>query len=160
MRVSRPEGLFVVLGGAVALAFMACDTDNSPQLRILSPTAGAAVTMADDMKVPFVISANDFSIKAPNECLANEARCGVAWLNIDGDACNQAGKPYNNVLSQGRLGQDFVVEALFQFCPPNQRYGTHNVTISLRTPDGKAVVGEGGQPAAATISLVTQPSTP
>ena len=41
MRVSRPEGLFMVLGGAVALAFMACDTDNTPQLRIVSPTRRA-----------------------------------------------------------------------------------------------------------------------
>jgi hypothetical protein len=155
MRVSRPEGLLAVLGGAVALAFVACDTDNAPQLRILNPTAGAAVTMSSDLTVPFVISANDFSIKAPTEC-GSEPRCGVVYLNIDGDACNQPGKPYNNVLSEGKLGQDFVVGALFQYCPPTQRYGTHNVTVSLRTPDGKSVTGEGGQPAAATISLVTQ----
>src|SRR5687768_6123123 len=106
--MKRPEGLLVVLGGAVALAFLACDTDNTPQLRIVSPAAGESVTMADDMRVPIVISANDFSIKAPNEC-AGDARCGVAYLNIDGDACNQAGKPYNNILSEGSLGQDFVV---------------------------------------------------
>lgn len=155
MRVSRPEGLFMVLGGAVALAFMACDTDNTPQLRILSPTAGAAVTMADDMKVPFVISANDFAIKSPSDC-GTDARCGVAYLNIDGDACNQSGKPYNNVLAEGKLGQDFVVDGLFQYCSPTQRFGTHNVTISLRTPDGRPVIGEGGQPASATISLITQ----
>ena len=67
----------------------------------------------------------------------------MAYLNIDGDACNQPGKPYNNVLAEGRLGQDFVVEALFQYCPPNQRYGTHNVTISLRKPDGKHGGGRG-----------------
>ena len=155
MRVSRPEGLFMVLGGAVALAFMACDTDNTPQLRIVSPAPGAVVSMADDMKVPFVISANDFSLKAPQDC-GSEARCGVAYLNIDGEACNQPGKPYNNVLADGKLGQDFVVDALFQYCAPTQRYGTHNVTISLRTPDGKPVIGEGAQPAAATISFVTQ----
>jgi len=155
MRVSRPEGLLMVLGGAVALAFVACDTDNTPQVRILSPTAGAAVTMTSDLTVPFVISANDFSLKAPSDC-GTETRCGMAYLNIDGDACNQPGKPYNNVLAEGKLGQDFVVGALFQYCPPSQRYGTHNVTVSLRTPDGKSVAGAGGAPATATISLVTQ----
>ena len=40
MRMSRPEGLLVVLGGAAALAFLACDADKDPQLRIVSPTAG------------------------------------------------------------------------------------------------------------------------
>jgi hypothetical protein len=155
MRISRPEGLFVVLGGAAAFALLACDTDTQPQLRIVSPTAGETITMSDDMKVPVVISANDFSIKAPTEC-GTEPRCGVAYLNIDGDACNQPGKPYNNVLADGRLGQDFVVEALFQYCAPTQRYGTHNVTVSLRKPDGTTVRGEGGEPASATISLVTK----
>jgi len=156
MRVSRPEGLLMVLGGAAAFAFMACDTDNTPQLRIVSPTPGAAVTMtADELKVPFVISANDFSLKAPSDC-GSDTRCGVAYLNIDGDACNQSGKPYNNILGEGKLGQDFVVDALFQYCSPSQRYGSHNVTISLRTPDGRAVSGPGGAPASATISLTTQ----
>jgi hypothetical protein len=153
--MKRPEGLFVVLGGAVALAFLACDSDNQPQLRIVSPTAGANVTMSADMKVPVVISANDFSIKQPTECASTDVRCGVAYLNIDGDACNQPGKPYNNVLAEGRLGQDFVVEALFQYCSPAQRYGTHNLTVSLRKPDGTQVLGEGNQPAAATLSIVT-----
>ena len=154
MRNSRPEGLLMVMAGA-ALAFMACDTDEDPQLRIVSPTAGETITMTDDMKIPIVISANDFAIKPPTEC-GTDQRCGVAYLNIDGDACNQPGKPYNNVLSSGTLGQDFVVEALFQYCAPNQRFGNHNVTVSLRKPDGSTVLGEGGVPAAATISLVTK----
>jgi len=154
--MKRPEGLLVVLGGAAALAFLACDTDNTPQLRIVAPAAGESVTMADDLKVPIVISANDFAIKAPTEC-GSDTRCGVVYLNIDGDACNMPGKPYNNVLSDGgTLGQDFVVQALFQYCSPTQRYGTHNVTVSLRKVDGTAVIGEANQPAAATISLITK----
>ncbi len=155
MRISKPEGLLVVLGGAAALALLGCDSDRDPQLRIVSPAAGETITMTDDMKITVVISANDFSIKSPTEC-GTDARCGVAYLNIDGDACNQPGKPYNNVLADGRFGQDFVVEGLFQYCAPTQRFGTHNVTVSLRKPDGSAVTGEGGEPAAATISLVTR----
>jgi hypothetical protein len=154
--MKRPEGLFVVLGGAVALAFLACDSDNQPKLTIVSPSAGDTVTMTSELKVPFVISANDFAIKTPTECASGDQRCGVAYLNIDGQACNQPGKPYNNVLADGRLGQDFVVDALFQYCSPTQVYGTHNVTVSLRKPDGSAVLGDGGQPAAATISLITK----
>ena len=111
--------------------------------------------MTADMKIPVVISANDFAIKVADR-MRHRRRCGVAYLNIDGDACNQPGKPYNNVLADGPLGQDFVVEALFQYCSPTQRFGTHNVTVSLRKPDGSTVIGEGGEPAAATISLVTK----
>jgi hypothetical protein len=155
MRNSRPEGLLVVLGGVAALAFLGCDSDDDAQLRIVSPTAGETITMGDDMKVPIVISANDFALKPPTEC-GTDPQCGVAYLNIDGDACNQPGRPYNNVLSSGSLGQDFVVEALFQYCPPATRFGSHNVTVSLRKPDGSTVIGEGGAPASATISLVTK----
>jgi hypothetical protein len=155
MRNSRSGGLLVVLGGAAALAFLGCDADKDPQLRIVSPTAGETVTMTADMKISIVISANDFAIKSPTDC-GTDQRCGVAYVNIDGDACNQPGKPYNNVLSDGKLGQDFVVDALFQYCSPAQRFGTHNVTVSLRKPDGSTVIGEGGVPAAATISLVTK----
>jgi hypothetical protein len=155
MRSSRPEGLFMVLGGAAALAFLGCDTDGTPQLRIINPVAGESVTMAADMKVPVVITANDFAIKQPSEC-GSDPNCGVAYLNIDGDACNQPGKPFNNVLSDDKLGQDFVVQALFEFCPPAQRFGTHNITVSLRRPDGRPVIGEGGVPAAATLSIVTK----
>jgi hypothetical protein len=155
MRISKSGSFMVVLGGAAALAFLGCDTDKDPQLRIISPTAGESVTMSADMKVPIVISANDFAIKTPTDC-GTDTRCGVAYVNIDGDACNQPGKPYNNVLSEGRLGQDFVVEALFQYCAPTQRLGTHNLTVSLRKPDGSTVIGEGGEPAAATISLITK----
>jgi hypothetical protein len=155
MRMSRPEGLLVVLGGAAALAFLACDADKEPQLRIVSPAPGATITMTDDMKVPLIISANDFAIKNPTEC-GSDQKCGVAHVNIDGDACNQPGKPYNNVLAEGRLGQDFVVEALFAYCSPTARFGSHNVTVSLRKPDGSPVLGEGGVAASATLSLVTR----
>lgn len=155
MRMSRPEGLLLVLGGAAALAVLGCDSDRDPQLRIVSPTAGETVTMGTDMKVAIVISANDFAIKSPTDC-GTDVRCGVVHVNIDGDACNQPGKPYNNVLADGTLGQDFVTQALFEYCSPAQRYGTHNVTVSLRKPDGSTVIGEGGVPAAATISLVTK----
>ena len=155
MRISRPEGLLVVLGGAAALAFLGCDADKDPQLRVVSPSPGETITMSDDMKVPIVISANDFAIKQPSEC-GSDARCGVAYVNIDGDACNQPGKPYNNVLADGRLGQDFLVDALFLYCPPSQRFGSHEITVSLRKPDGTKVIGEGGVPASATFSIVTK----
>ena len=155
MRISRPEGLLVVLGGAVALAFLGCDADKEPQLRVVSPSPGATITMSDDMKVPIVISANDFAIKQPSEC-GSDARCGVAYVNIDGDACNQPGKAYNNVLAEGRLGQDFLVDALFLYCQTSQRFGSHEITVSLRKPDGTKVIGEGGVPASATLSIVTR----
>lgn len=155
MRNSRP-GLLVVLGGVAALAFLGCgDTDEDPQVKIVSPTPGDTITMGDDMKVPIVITANDFSLKSPTEC-GTDPRCGMAYLNIDGDACNQPGKPYNNLLADSDFGQDFVIDALFQYCQASTRFGAHNVTVSLRKPDGSTVIGEAGAAASATVSLVTK----
>jgi hypothetical protein len=132
----------------------ACDSDEDPQLLIVSPAAGSSHALGENMKVQFTISANDFEFK---QSCSGEEDCGVAYLNIDGTACNAPGRQYNNILADGDFGQDFFVDALFEYCPAGQRTGTHNVTVSLRRPDGSMVIGEGGQPAAASISIVTTP---
>jgi hypothetical protein len=143
------------MAGLLAVgAFSACDTDESPQVRIVTPSAGSTVSLGSDMKVNVTISANDFALKPQGQC-KGEARCGMAFLQIDGDACNQPGKPYNNVLAGGTLGQDFLVEALFEHCPAAQRAGAHLLTVSLRDDDGRVVIGEGAVPARASVSIVT-----
>jgi hypothetical protein len=145
--------------GVMVVAFAASplgcgDSDDQPQVRIISPNPGATIQLGSDMKARFTISANDFELKTPTQC-TDQTHCGVAYLNIDGDACNQPGKPYNNVLGDGTLGQDFFVDADFSFCPPASRLGQHNVTVSLRNPAGQPVKGEGGSNAQASLSVVT-----
>jgi hypothetical protein len=152
----RNKSLFAALGGMAALALMGCDTDDQPELRILTPPAGEVVSLGSDMKVRFTISANDFQLKAPGEC-NGEADCGQAWLNIDGNTCNQPGMPYNAVLGDGgTLGQDFFIEADFSLCPQAQIEGQRQITISLRREDGSLVIGEGDQPVQATTSVTVR----
>jgi hypothetical protein len=149
-----------LLAGVTALACAgltaACDGNDDPQVRIVTPTAGSTVSLGSDMKVTVAITANDFALKGMGECKGEE-RCGAAHLQIDGDTCNQPGKPYNNVLGDGDLGQDFVMEALFAHCPANLRAGSHLLTVSLHDDSGRLVIGEGAEPARATISIVTTP---
>jgi hypothetical protein len=143
-----------LLLATILVAGTACDTDDQPGLVVLTPSPGSTVSLGPDMKQRFTISANDFSLKRPEEC-GGSAACGPAYLNIDGDACNQPGKPYNAILADGRLGQDFFIEADFSLCPPASQLGSHNVTISLRDPMGRVVTGDGGQPVQATLSVTT-----
>jgi hypothetical protein len=140
---------------AAILAGGGCDSDDTPKVVILTPSAGSTLNLGPDMKETFTISANDFSIQPPEQCTGRND-CGPAYLNIDGNACNQPGKPYNAILADGRLGQDFFIEADFSLCPPASQLGSHNVTVSLRDSMGQPVMGDGGQPAQATLSVVTK----
>jgi hypothetical protein len=134
------------------------DSNDDPGVKIVNPEAGTTTQLGSDMKVRLTISANDFSIQAQGSC-GGDSACGQAYVNIDGNACNQPGRPFNNMLGGGGdLGQDFFVEADFSLCPAARQAGTHTVTVSLHRDDGTAVIGSGGQPAAATISLVTTKS--
>ena len=81
----------------------------------------------------------------------------MAYLNIDGGACNRPGQQYNNLLVDDDLGEERSMDALFDLCPVATRTGTHNITISLRYPDGTTVIGEAGAAVSATISLNTTP---
>jgi hypothetical protein len=146
----------VTVMGLSAGLLAACDSDDNPQVRIVTPQAGSTVSLGSDMKVKVAITANDFVLKAMGECKGDD-RCGAAYLQIDGDSCNQPGKPYNNVLGDGDLGQDFLMEALFEHCPANARAGAHLLTVSLHDDAGRIVFGEGAVPARATVSIVTTP---
>jgi hypothetical protein len=151
-RTPRIAALLLTLVGAAGLG---CgDSDDEPRVQILNPTAGSALSLGTTMKVNVTISANDFELKS--QC-GTDMKCGSAYLNIDGDACNQPGKPYNAILGDGRLGQDFFIEADFSLCPPASRIGAHNLSVSLRDPAGMTVPGTAGAPAQATISIVTTP---
>ena len=83
----------------------------------------------------------------------SEGTCG----GLDGGACNQPGQNYNNVLLDADVGENRSMEALFDQCPAESRIGAHSVTISLRYQDGSQVIGEAGQPVAATITINTEP---
>jgi hypothetical protein len=144
----------LALLASVAAIQLACDTDDKPQVNIVTPSAGSTVALGQDMKIRVTITANDFELKRPGDC-KGEDNCGVAYLNIDGDGCNQPGQAYNNVLGDGTLGQDFFIEALFLHCPVERRTGSHNITVSLRDQNGQPIIGAGDVPAQATISIVT-----
>ena len=144
-------GLGVLLSAGLA----GCDSDDDPQLTIVAPQAGATVELGADMTVPFTISANDFALRGPEVCDPQDNRCGQAYLNIDGNLCNQPGQAYNAMLGDGNLGQDFFITADFSLCPAAQQAGSHLVTIALRKADGTPILGEGGVPVTATASIVT-----
>jgi hypothetical protein len=121
----------------------------------VNPEAGSTKELGSDMKVRLTISANDFESQVTGDC-GNDSGCGQAYVNIDGNTCNRPGQAFNNMLGGGgSLGQDFFVEADFSLCPAAQQAGTHIVTVSLHRDDGTAVIGTGGQPASATISIIT-----
>jgi hypothetical protein len=149
----RPALILAMLSATTVLA-AACDTDDDPQVLIVSPSAGSTLTLDQGMKARFTISANDFEIKPGTQCNGN-TKCGPAYLNIDGDACNQPGQPYNAILGDSTLGQDFFIQADFSLCPAGTQIGSHTVTVSLHDPSGNLVNGEGGGPARATVSVTT-----
>lgn len=146
--------LAAALSLSVLLSAAACgDTDDEPKLTIRSPAPGSTHQLGADQDLRLTISANDFELKAPGAC-GDDTNCGQAWLNIDGAACNRPGLQYNNLLGDGTLGQDFFIDADFSFCPPGTVMGNHILTVSLRRPDGTAVIGEGGAPVQATLNVI------
>jgi hypothetical protein len=151
---SRLVALGMGLGLLVAWAGGCEDEDDLPELNILSPNAGTTHDLGESMRVRFSFETDDFEIE--QDCGA-EVQCGMAFLNIDGGACNQPGRDYNNVLLDADVGENRSMEALFDQCPVESRVGSHSVTISLRYQDGSQVIGEGGQPVAATITINTAP---
>src|SRR5215204_4529146 len=93
---SRHVALGMGLGLLVAWSAAGCeDEDDLPELSILSPNAGTTHNLGESMRVRFSFKTDDFEIE--QDCGA-EVQCGMAYLNIDGGACNQPGRDYNNVL--------------------------------------------------------------
>jgi hypothetical protein len=139
---------------AVAGGFGCEDEDDLPQVSITSPNAGSTHTLGESMRLQVSFRTDDFEIE--QDC-GEERYCGRAYLNIDGDACNQPGQDYNSVLLDADINETRFMDAQFDLCPAASRTGSHTITVSLHYNDGTAVVGEAGVPVSATITLQMTP---
>lgn len=114
---------------------------DGPSVSVVRPDDGSQIRLSSDLRLTLVISAEGVTLEPLGAC-GGAAGCAVAALNIDGDACNEPGKPYNSVLDAGSLGHDFYIDAHFDRCPAARRAGRHEITISLRRDGHELRAGE------------------
>jgi hypothetical protein len=142
------DRLAVALVVALAAACGGTSTNTTPTATITSPTANTDVAMGTDANksVPLVYAVTNFTLAQPGKgaCGTDTATCGHLHLNIDGDACNAAGSPYN--------AASFSSPATLKFalCPSAAQAGPHTVTVTMHT-DSHAPVN-GGNNASLTFT--------
>jgi hypothetical protein len=145
------KGCLAFLLTTSSASFLACDDDQGPRLEIINPSAGERVELGSDMRVDVDIFVRDFDIDTVGKCAGESDPCGQVVLNIDGDACNAPGSPYNSILDHDRT----EIEADFALCPAETRLGNHTITVSLLQQGQPATKGSGT--VAASITVTTEP---
>lgn len=117
------------------------EMNDEPFIRIVAPAEGAEVTLdPNDLTANVVFTTANFVLKAPGECVAADGEnCGHVHLNLDGNAGNVGGAPYNNAGATSPITADFG--AL------DSAEGEHTITLSLRYDDHSPVILASGEPA-------------
>jgi hypothetical protein len=103
-------------------------------------------------------SVANFSLEQPGQC-GTSSSCGQAYLNIDGDACDQSNQTYNAITPTAANTSTSMLFANFSLCPPANLGGNHQLSVSLHLDGGAQVVGTGNAPAQATVSVVVTGGT-
>lgn len=118
-------------------------TAMAPVLAITAPAGGEAValTASDEANVAFTLT--NFTLMAPGAC-GTMAACGHLHLNVDADACDAAGAPYNNAAVASP-----AVAKLGQCATPT---GLHRAELTLHHDDHSPVLA-GGVPVAASVAF-------
>jgi hypothetical protein len=144
------------IGAVLLVASAGCGGSSAsgpPQITLNDPNAGANVMLATDNTAPVKFSALNFALERQGNCGAGE--CGQVYGNIDGNACNQLGKPYNAISPNAFSASTDTVILDFSLCPVTGAAGNHSIAISLHRDDGATVIGIGNAPARAEISITT-----
>ena len=141
--------------GAILTILASCGpaaADEAAKLEILSPVAGAEITLGSDPERTIgVVARSNFELRPAGQCGSN-LRCGHLHLKIDpnGDTCNIPGRPYNSMNSV--FGGD-LIKAQFGHCPSAS--GTHVVGILLADDHHKPVLVD-GKPVTALVTIKTR----
>lgn len=114
-----------------------------PTLTITSPKTGADV---HSTTVDIVMDITNFTLKAPNSTDCPAGTCGHIHLNVDGNACNTTGAPYNNA------GAATTIPIDLKLCPAATIPGAHVVDATLHNND-HSEVKVGGTTVGMSISI-------
>lgn len=145
----------------LCLAFAACSSSGGggpAQVTINGIQPGATIMLMSDDTYGVNFSVSNFSLKQPGQC-GTSTGCGQAYLNIDGNACNQSNQTYNAITPTAGITSTSELFANFSLCPSGSLGGNHQLTVSLHLDDGSQVVGTGNAPAQATVSVVVTGGT-
>lgn len=144
----------------VCLALTACGSSSGgpAQVQITGVQPGSTIMLMSDDTFALNFSVSNFSLQQPGHCGTSNA-CGQAYLNVDGNACNQPGQTYNAIAPTAANTSTSTLFANFALCPAANLGGNHQLTVSLHLDSGDQVVGTGNAPAQATVSVVVTGGT-
>ncbi|HEX9579101.1 MAG TPA: hypothetical protein VF993_15215 [Myxococcales bacterium] len=142
------------LATALALALAACGGSSRPDptIAIISPVAGATVTMATnaDKTVSLTYTLTNFTVMLVGQCSGVAGLCGHIHVLIDGTTCNDLnGDGYNN--SSYSSSQAL---ARFALCPAPA--ASHTVELQLHDDVHNPVNNNAGQQVKASVAIITQ----
>ena len=147
--------------GCACVMMAACGSSSgggSPNVTIQDVQPGATISLNADDTYGLNFSASNFDLKQPGQC-GSATNCGQAYLNIDGDACDQSNQSYNAITPTAANTSTSMLFANFSLCPSATLGGNHQLTVSLHLDSGGQVVGVGNAPAQATVSVVVTGGT-
>jgi len=123
-----------------------------PGIVLAYPFDGGTVALGTDsnQSVPVAFTVSNFTLKAPGTC-SGASGCGHVHVQVDGNACNAPGQPYNNA------GAASPINALMALC--STPTGVHTLQASLHNDDHSPVLDSAGHPVASGISFVACPAT-
>ena len=142
----------------VVMAACGSSGGGSPQVTIKDVQAGSTINLMPDDTYAVNFSASNFDLKQPGQC-GSSNNCGQAYLNIDGDACDQSNQSYNAITPTAANTSTSTLYASFALCPAATLGGNHQLTVSLHLDSGAEVEGAGNAPAEATVSVVVTGGT-
>lgn len=150
----------VSLIGCACLVLAACGSSSSgpAQVTITGVQPGATINLMSDDTYALNFSVSNFSLNQPGQC-GSATNCGQAYLNIDGDACNQSNQTYNAITPTSANTSQSMLFANFALCSPANLGGNHQLVVSLHLDGGAEVVGTGNAPAQATVSVIVTGGT-
>jgi hypothetical protein len=135
---------------ALTLALVACGGSSGrpdPAIAIVSPTAGASVTLVGTSKsVSLTYTLTNFTTAAPGTC-GGVQNCGHIHVLIDGPACTPSGALYNNSSNSSTQAT-----AIFASCPTPT--GTHTMELQLHDDVHNPVNNNAGQQVKASVAIV------
>lgn len=155
----RSHRLVALLPLALSLG---CEDPDPSVLKITAPVSGAMVDTAgdDDKTLDVAFSASYFRLKPPGQCHLH-VQCGYIQLNIDDDACNDAGLGWNNVGPQPTPPPPMLpspaspLKAKLARCP--MVAGEHTIKLTLKNDDGTDVPATGGNLPVASVKVTVKP---
>lgn len=125
---------------------------GNPSIKITDPMNGEHISKDAEYtmfpKIPIQLKISNFTVKAPNSANCPAGSCGHVHINVDGNACNASGVPYNTAVTSGTTGTIDL-----SLCPSVA--GVHTVTATLHNNDHSDVSLVDGGPVVGDEILIT-----